>query len=198
MPSLRRLVTSAICLAALATLSCGDPTDKPSDCARGEFFDEAREVCQRCPTVAAPRCLPGCGFTVNADPRGCPLATCSLSCDLCPPYARFSEDSLRCEDCPPGQRFDTTRLACVSCPQGQTFDRDQLACIPTASMPHDMPEDMPPPPPDMPEDMPRDMPDLDDRDISDMMAINQDMPEDMHDTSDMMDMGQGAEDMEDP
>ena len=63
------------------TLSCGEATDDPADCTENEYFDEGREICRACPAIVEPRCREGCSFSVVEDPRGCPLAQCSLDCD---------------------------------------------------------------------------------------------------------------------
>ena len=127
--SLSRAAARAAACDALLCVTCTQPTDKPGDCTRDEFFDEALEICQRCPSLAAPRCLPGCGFTIAEDARGCVTTACAEGCDLCPPWASFSDVSLTCEDCPDGQRFDPSAGRCVDCPPGQRFDRATLQCV---------------------------------------------------------------------
>lgn len=180
-----RLALLAYAFTALA-LGCTQPTDKPEDCTRDEFFDAALQICQRCPALAAPRCLPGCGFSISPDARGCASTVCDEGCDLCPPWAYFSDSSLSCQDCPAEQRFDASLGRCVDCPAGQRYDRAQLACVPgaPADMSVDAPLEL-----DMPDDMTPDldmtaldMADMDPADMAlDMSAddMSSDMPSDM-------------------
>jgi hypothetical protein len=180
----------AIAFTALA-LGCTQPTDKPEDCTRDEFFDAALQICQRCPALAAPRCLPGCGFSISPDTRGCAATVCDEGCDLCPPWAFFSDASLSCQDCPADQRFDASLGRCVDCPAGQRYDRVQLACVPGAPA-EDMSMDTPP---DL--DMPADMtPELD-MELADMsLDMEQDMSADMSaDMAEDMTVDMAADDM---
>jgi hypothetical protein len=161
-----RLTIPCLLLLALLLGACTKPTDKPEDCTRDEFFDEALESCQRCPSLAAPRCLPGCGFIIVNDARGCAAPVCAQTCDLCPAWAFFSDVSLTCEACPDGQRFDPAVGRCVDCPAGQRFDRDQLTCVLA-------------PPDDMSRDFPEDMPDMKDLSPDQALDMDPDMASDM-------------------
>ena len=85
---------------ALGAASCGDPSDRPQDCTRSEYFDEGEQLCIACPVVREPSCRPGCGFVIEADERGCPTARCDLECSLCPEGQRWSDALLSCQPTP--------------------------------------------------------------------------------------------------
>ncbi len=87
----------AIALVACAQAGCGEASDDPSDCTPDQYYDEARGLCQLCPSVSAPTCREGCGFTIARDERGCPQARCAVACDLCPQGQAFSEQTLSCQ-----------------------------------------------------------------------------------------------------
>ncbi|QDG49962.1 hypothetical protein FIV42_04170 [Persicimonas caeni] len=102
-----RVAATCLLLIAFAALfACGEATDQPEDCRPGEYFDEANELCSACPAVPDPDCRPGCGFFIEDDERGCPVAQCAEEC-LCESGQFFSDDTLGCESCeeasdPPG------------------------------------------------------------------------------------------------
>ena len=109
----------ALALIAALCVGCGDPSDRPSDCTPNEFFDEIDQICQTCPALAEPSCRPGCGILVSTDDRGCPSASCDLSCSVCPEGTRFEEGTLSCQpDCDPGQ-FYSPQQGCQMCPSLQ-------------------------------------------------------------------------------
>ena len=80
--------------------ACGDPTDDPEDCTSNEFFDPGDKRCKTCPAVDEPDCGDGCGFTVETDEQGCPVAECDLTCAPCPTGTSYSEETLQCEPDP--------------------------------------------------------------------------------------------------
>jgi anaerobic selenocysteine-containing dehydrogenase len=98
--SVRRILPMALAATLLAFAACGGtPSDNPSDCTEGEYYNEATELCTSCPTVVDPGCTPGCGFRIVEDDRGCPQAECAVDCDLCASDEYFSEPDLTCRPC---------------------------------------------------------------------------------------------------
>lgn len=85
----------------LFVVSCAEPTDRPEDCSTNQFFDEARKLCVTCPAITAPECADGCGFEIEADQQGCPVAVCMYGddCDHCDEREYFDARTLTCEAC---------------------------------------------------------------------------------------------------
>lgn len=97
---MREIVPMVIAAVMLTTAACGGaPRDNPSDCTAGEYYNQATQQCETCPTVVDPGCTPGCGFRISQDSRGCAVAECAVDCELCPSDEYFSEDNLACEPC---------------------------------------------------------------------------------------------------
>ena len=97
---MRDIFPAAIAAILLAMAACGgSPSDNPSDCTEGEYYNEATQLCESCPTVVDPGCTPGCGFRIVEDDRGCAVAECAVDCDLCPTDEYFSGEDLVCKPC---------------------------------------------------------------------------------------------------
>ncbi len=96
---MRIFAISALVAMLLVTMGCGttEVRDRPEDCGGDEYFDEGRERCRICPAVDEPQCLPGCGFTVVEDNRGCPLLQCDPTCPGCDEGEEWDPDEERCE-----------------------------------------------------------------------------------------------------
>ena len=92
------LTTVAAVLLGLAACG-GAPKDNPNDCSEGEYYNEATQLCESCPTVVDPGCTPGCGFRIVEDDRECPVAECAVDCDLCPSDEYFDAEDLVCVAC---------------------------------------------------------------------------------------------------
>ena len=134
-----RLLFLLLLLAPLSCLTaCGEATDRPQDCSADEFFDEADSQCTSCPALTIPGCREGCAILVSSDDRGCPEASCDLSCDACPQGSSFSLETLSCEPlCPEGSSLDPFLNVCSSCP-GQidalpACDEASCLCSPVIS-----------------------------------------------------------------
>lgn len=79
---------------------CGEgASDNPADCAEGDTYNDATQLCEPCPRVRDPGCEEGCGFRIVEDERGCPAAECARACDLCEGGEFFSSEVLACVAC---------------------------------------------------------------------------------------------------
>ncbi len=115
-----RLLPISLVLASVLTLGAcgGDPKDRPQDCSASEFFDEVDEVCESCPALLVPSCREGCAILISNDDRGCPEASCDLSCESCPSGTSFSLDTLACEPiCSGDASYDPVLETCTTCPE---------------------------------------------------------------------------------
>lgn len=104
-----RVVLAGVLLtAALGALAaCGQAGDQRSDCTTDEYYDEGNQECRACPAAVVPECRPGCGFRIESDSRGCPVARCG---------AQPADGSVAFEcRCPAGQYFSEETFVCTSC-----------------------------------------------------------------------------------
>lgn len=94
------LITTLFAVALLVLVgvfvACGDGNDDPADCNADQYYNESTGRCTVCGAVEEPECREGCGFSIQSDDRGCPVAICSATCDLCPDGEVFSEQSYSC------------------------------------------------------------------------------------------------------
>jgi hypothetical protein len=96
---MRMWTISALVATLLMSMGCGNTEvrDRPEDCRGDEYFDEGRERCRTCPAVTEPECLPGCGFTVTEDNRGCPVRQGDPTCPGCDEGEEWDREEERCE-----------------------------------------------------------------------------------------------------
>ena len=109
-----------------------EPRDRPQDCSADEFYDQGEELCVSCPALLFPPCRSGCMVLVSDDDRGCPEASCDVSCQSCPEGTSFRNETLSCEPlCAGDARPHPLTGACSSCPfdPGTTpLDCDDQGC----------------------------------------------------------------------
>ena len=132
------LALSSCCAALLVIAACGEAVDRPQDCSANEFFDEADSQCKSCPALTIPGCREGCSILVSSDDRGCPEASCDLTCDACPEGTSFSLETLACEpSCLEGSSLDPFLGVCSTCPGQQDAlpDCSDSSCLCSLSSP---------------------------------------------------------------
>lgn len=133
----KALRVSAVGLAVfvvVASAGCGSSEirDRPEDCTEHEYLDESSNRCTPCPPIRNPDCRDGCGYRVEDDDRGCPVARCVSTCDLCEAGEYFSEVQTTCVACdsrPDCSQFDCTgELSIDGAYRGQCPPADNYQC----------------------------------------------------------------------
>jgi hypothetical protein len=118
----------------IVAVGCGssEVRDRAEDCTQHEYLDPSTNRCTPCPPIQAPDCREGCGYRVGSDTRGCPVARCVSTCDLCDAGAYFSDEQtecVRCQNRPDCGQFECTgALRIEGSYRGVCPPTDQYSC----------------------------------------------------------------------
>ena len=93
---MRRKIMAVAAMIVLMGCGSAEVRERPEDCEAHQVFNEDRERCESCSASPAPECLPGCGFEVVEDGRGCPVLRCPAACEGCDEGESWDNEEQRC------------------------------------------------------------------------------------------------------